>query len=49
MSAPGDGGAPILDESNRLIGLQYAAAEDIGGFLPLKPIFEALGLRLIQD
>ena len=50
LSAPGDGGAPVVDAQNRLIGLVYASdvAGELTTVLPLKPLFEKHKLSLLK-
>jgi hypothetical protein len=46
ISRPGDGGAPVIDEDNQLVGMLYAGSQEVSLVLPLKPIFDALQLKL---
>jgi hypothetical protein len=46
ISSPGDGGAPVVDERNQLVGMLYAASAEESLVLPLKPILDALQLTL---
>jgi hypothetical protein len=49
ISEAGDGGAPVLDEQGRLVGMAYAASKEVSGVLPLAPIFSELQLTLVHD
>jgi hypothetical protein len=49
ISEPGDGGAPVLDEQGRLVGMAYAASAEASGVLPLAPILSELQLTLVRD
>jgi hypothetical protein len=49
ISKPGDGGAPVLDSSNRLVGLVYGGSERVTLVLPLADLFEKLALSLPAD
>jgi hypothetical protein len=47
MSSPGDGGAPVLDASKKLVGMLVAGSDRASLILPLKPILDREGLSLL--
>jgi hypothetical protein len=47
ISSAGDGGAPVLDANNRLVGLLIARSQTSSVVLPLKPILDREGLSLL--
>lgn len=47
MSLPGDGGAPVLDAKNRLVGLLFAGSGTASVISPLKPVFDQERLTLL--
>ena len=48
ISSPGDGGGPVVDDQNRLIGLLVASSPGQSMVLPIKPLLEKQGLTLVQ-
>lgn len=48
ISRPGDGGALVIDEYGRAVGIIVGASQDMTIIAPLKPRLEDLGLRLVQ-
>lgn len=49
ISEPGDGGAPVLDQAGRLVGMVYAGSQQVTGILPLAALFDELGLTLLPE
>jgi hypothetical protein len=49
ISEPGDGGAPVFDAADRLVGMVYAGSEQVTGILPLASLFEELRLTLLAE
>jgi hypothetical protein len=47
IGLPGDGGAPVLDSQNRLIGLLAASSSEHAFVLPVKDFYEKKQLRLL--
>jgi hypothetical protein len=47
ISSAGDGGAPVLDANNRLVGMLVARSEGFSVVLPLKPILDSEGFSLL--
>jgi hypothetical protein len=48
LGLPGDGGGPVLDAQDRLIGLLAASSTIASYILPVKPFLERNGLTLVQ-
>lgn len=46
ITAPGLGGAPILDQNGHLVAMAYSATKSESRLLPLKALFDRLGLKL---
>jgi len=49
ISAPGDGGAPVLDADGNLVGMAYAGSAQMGLILPLAQLFADLKLELVAE
>jgi hypothetical protein len=49
IGLPGDGGGPVLDDQNRLIGLLAASSSEHSYILPLKDFFEEQQLTLLPQ
>jgi hypothetical protein len=49
ISKAGDGGAPVVDDHNRLVGLVYGGSERFTMVLPLAEVFDKLGLRVAAE
>ena len=48
VGLPGDGGGPVLDSQNRLVGLLAASSSERSYVLPVKTFFERNRLTLLQ-
>jgi hypothetical protein len=49
ISAEGSAGSPILAEDGSLLGISYASRHDRSSPLALKPLFDKLGLQLLEQ
>jgi hypothetical protein len=49
ISKAGDGGAPVVDDQNRLVGLVYGGSERVTLVLPLADVFDKLPLRIAPE
>lgn len=48
LSAPGDSGAPVLTQDNKLVGFVYAGSAEATMVMPIQPVLEALEVELVQ-
>jgi hypothetical protein len=46
FSAGGDSGAPVVDASNRLVGMVIAGSDEVTYFIPIDELFSAFGVSL---
>lgn len=45
ISEPGDSGAPVLNEENKVIGFVFAGSQDATLIMPISPVLEALNVK----
>jgi len=48
VSEPGDSGAPVVTEDNKLIGFVFAGSQTATLVMPIAPILEALGVKWLD-
>jgi Trypsin-like peptidase domain len=46
ISAPGDSGAPVVNDRGELIGFVYAGSPSSSIVMPIQPVLDAFGVRL---
>lgn len=48
ISAPGDVGAPVVNDGKELVGFVYAGSESSTLVMPIQPVLDLLGVRLVD-